>query len=85
MKSILKEVLIDTLKNDKNLYKALNKASKIETTLHIESNKNGEANIIVKGTNMSILIALASLEKSILEKYDVPEELFELVKMSVEV
>ena len=85
MKSILKEVLIDTLKNDKDIYKILNEASKTETTLHIETNKKGGADIKLKGTNISILVALASLEKSILEKCNVPEEFFELIKMSVEV
>ncbi len=79
----LEKIFIKALM-ESNLGKDINKALKNgfdgEAELSIKKVKNGFANLHVEGNMFSILIALASLEKSILKKYDVPKELWEIVK-----
>lgn len=44
------------------------------------NNQNGKGTIETKGTNASIIIALASLEQSILRNIDISEETFSIIK-----
>lgn len=63
--------------------KELTKAHKEECKLSVEKDKKGHAQVKMEGSTLAILIALAGLEKTVLEKTHVPAGLYEIIKNSV--
>ena len=89
MDNEIKEMLKDLLKDlgekldqmgDFNLQDKLNEAHKQPAKLSIEKHEDGTAETHIEGTNLAVLIALAGLEKTVLEKSNPPRGLWELVK-----
>lgn len=58
-------------------------AIKEKAVVSIEKFEDGSATTKIEGNNLSILIALAGLEKTVFEKLDVPNGLWEMVKDKV--
>ena len=91
MKNKLKELkkLIGTLLEEtsdelaEELTDALIKAYKEKAFISVKKNADGSATTKIEGTNLSVLIALAGLEKNILKQTGVPEDLWEIIKDSV--
>lgn len=83
LKDLLNEVkeLVDktTDKMADTFYKDVEEALKGDCSLSIET-KDGRTKTSIEGTGLSILINLASLEKSVMKKLDVPVGLWEMVK-----
>lgn len=84
----LNEALGDLLNDDKNkvinkMQKEINKAFKEKASISIEKFEDGRAKTHIEGSTLGILIALAGLEKSVLEKLDVPREVWGLIKRTV--
>ena len=84
----LNEALGDLLNDDKNkvinkMQKEINKAFKEKASISIEKFEDGRAETHIEGSTLGILIALAGLEKSVLEKLDVPREVWGLIKRTV--
>jgi len=87
MKDILKKMdkkLNDMEDIDKITEKKIEEHSKKPCKLSIEKGDDGEAKITVIGTNMSILIGLAGLEKAVLKKLNPPAGLFEHIKRKID-
>lgn len=85
---ILNEALGDLLNDDKNkvinkMQKEINKAFKEKASISIEKFEDGRTETHIEGSTLGILIALAGLEKSVLEKLDVPREVWGLIKRTV--
>lgn len=51
--------------------------------LSFKKDKNGYAEVVMEGTTMSMLIALAGLEKTVLEKTHVPSAVWKTIKETV--
>ena len=84
----LNEVLGDFIREDKDsftnkLQERISDAFKEKASLSIEKFEDGRAETHIEGSNLGILIALAGLEKTVLEKLDAPKGLWELVKHTV--
>lgn len=84
----LNEVLEDFIREDKDsftnkLQERISDAFKEKASLSIEKFEDGRAETHIEGSNLGILIALAGLEKTVLEKLDAPKGLWELVKHTV--
>lgn len=84
----LNEVLGDLIKDDKDSFKSklqekINKGFKEKASISIEKFEDGRAETHIEGTNIAVLIALAGLEKAVLEKLDTPKSLWELIKQTV--
>ena len=61
----------------------ISEAHKENAHLSIVKNGDGKAKIIMEGTNLSMLVALAGLEKTVLEKTHVPSDVWKLIKETV--
>ena len=84
----LNGVLEDMLEDNKDSFKSklqerITKGFEEKAILSIEKKENGEAITKIEGTNIGVLIALAGLEKSVLEKLNPPKGLWKLIKDSV--
>lgn len=62
---------------------AIEKGHKEEAKISVHKYADGRAETSVEGSTMGILIALAGLEKTVLNKINVPAGLFELIKDTV--
>jgi len=62
---------------------AIEKGHKEEAKISVHKYADGRAETSVEGSTMGILIALAGLEKTVLDKINVPAGLFELIKDTV--
>ena len=65
------------------IMEAINKGHKEEAKISVHKYADGRAETNIEGSTMGILIALAGLEHSVLEKLNAPAGLFELVKETV--
>ena len=85
MEKDIKEIL-DNLKDKlmEKLDKELNEAKAIPCEISIKTNKKGGAEVKVKGNRLSLLIALASLENSVLKQLNAKEEEFKMFKSIVD-
>ena len=87
LKKLLEELTECISKNDFNIEKAIedsiDKAFNQPCSISIEKDANGEATLSAKGNNIALLITLAGLEKSILEKTNPPAGLYEMIKRKV--
>jgi len=84
----LNGVLEDMLGDNENslsnkMKKRIDEGFKEKATVSIEKFEDGTAQSHIEGSNIGVLIALAGLEKSVLEKLDVPKGVWELIKHSV--
>lgn len=61
----------------------LSEAHNEKCELSIKKDKNGKAKIVMEGSTLAILITLAGLEKTVLEKTHVPSEVWEMIKSTV--
>ena len=88
IKEMLKELLkdlgekLDKIDGDFNLQEKLSEAHKQPAKLSIEKHEDGSAITQVEGSNLAILITLAGLEHSVLEKLNPPKGLWDLIKAS---
>lgn len=64
----------------KTIEETFNENSKKEVCLTFNKKKNGDIEVNLKGKAIELLIALASLEKELLTKYDVSEETFNIIR-----
>lgn len=64
----------------RELRKEIEKAFNEPVKLSIKKEKDGQCSTEIQGTTLSILIALAGLEKSTLERLDVPPYIWAFVK-----
>ena len=62
---------------------AIEKGHNEEAKISIHKHADGSAETSVEGSTMAILITLAGLEKTILNKINAPVEVFELVKETI--
>lgn len=65
------------------LQERLNKALNEKAIVSIEKFEGGKSKARIEGTNVSILIALAALEKAVFKKINPPKGCWELIKQSV--
>ena len=84
----LNEVLEDMLGDGKDSFKnkvqeRISDGFNEKANLSIEKFEDGRAETHIEGSNIGVLIALAGLEKTVLEKLDVPRGAWELIKHSV--
>ncbi|MBQ2870348.1 hypothetical protein IJE86_01460 [bacterium] len=84
----LKDIMKDLLNGNRDsminkIEERITKGFKEHAKISIEKFEDGRASTNIEGTTMGILIALAGLEKTILEKTNPPKELWELIKKSV--
>lgn len=84
----LNGVLEDMLKDSENNFgdkvqERISDAFKEKASVSIEKFEDGRAETHIEGSNIGVLIALAGLEKTVLEKLDAPKGLWELVKATV--
>lgn len=73
----LKNIMADNVKD--SISEAFNEPAKIS----IEKDADGRAKTHIEGKPLPILIALAGLEKAVLEKLDAPTGVWELIKEAV--
>ena len=81
----LNEVLGDLLNNNMNgvnskIANEIEKAFKEEATISIKKHENGASDVHVEGRGLAVLITLAGLEKGILKKLHVPNEVWKMIK-----
>lgn len=81
MKALL-ELLekLDTNKIIEKFHKKLEEAMEEECTISIVKSKGGKATTHIEGSYIAILLTLAGLEKSVLEKLDFDAEMFDFLK-----
>ncbi|MBQ6546496.1 MAG: hypothetical protein IJL74_00665 [Bacilli bacterium] len=80
----LKE-LLDNLKDKlmEEMDNKLNEAKNIPCEISVKTNKKGGAEVKVKGNKVSLLIALAGLENSVLKQLKTSENEFKMFKSIV--
>lgn len=66
-----------------DLEKVIDKGFNQEAEISIKTKKDGTADVSTSGTNIGILIALASLEQGIMKKLKPPKGTWELIKKKV--
>lgn len=79
----LNELLEGACDMPKHLKEAIEKGHKEEAKISVHKYADGRAETSVEGSTMGILIALAGLEKTVLNKINAPAGLFELIKDTV--
>lgn len=80
----LGDLISDEKDNVKNkMLEKISEGFKEKASLSIEKFEDGRAKTHIEGSNIGILIALAGLEKTVLENLDAPNGLWELVKHTV--
>ena len=77
------EKLIDNDGATDVLSERIKKAHNESALISIKKDKDGRAEVKLEGTNLSLLITLAGLEKAVLEKTHVPTEIWDAIKKSV--
>ena len=87
MSEMLNKMLIEMLKENKDeinkmIGDRLEEATKQPVTISLTNDK-GNATVKVEGERLAILLNLISLEKKILEKLSVSNELWEMLKQTV--
>lgn len=60
--------------------KRIEKAFKEKATISIKKFKGGSSEVSVEGSKLAVLITLAGLEKGIIEHFNVPTELWKMIK-----
>lgn len=84
LNGVLEDMLGDGKDSFKNkVQERISDAFKEKASLSIEKFEDGRAETHIEGSNIGVLIALAGLEKTVLEKLDAPKGLWELVKHTV--
>ena len=78
IEQLIKKLELGNVKSE--LVRELERACNEPATISIEKKANGEACTKIEGTRLAILITLAGLEKSILEKLNPPTEMWEMIK-----
>lgn len=79
----LNEMLEGACDLPKHLKEVIEKGHKEEAKISVHKYADGRAETRVEGSTMGILIALAGLEKTVLNKINAPAGLFELIKETV--
>lgn len=79
----LNEMLEGACDLPNNIKKAIEKGHQEEAKISVHKYADGRAETSVEGSTMAILISLAGLEKTVLNKIGVPAGLFELIKDTV--
>lgn len=84
----LNEVLRDLLNDNitavnSKIKNKIQEAFKDEATISIKKSKNGRAKSHIEGSTLAILITLAGLEKTVLEKLNTPNGAWEIIKHTV--
>lgn len=87
MSKMLNKMLIEMLKENKDeinkmIGDRLEEATKEPVTISLTNDK-GNATVKVEGERLAILLNLISLEKKILEKLSVSNDLWEMLKQTV--
>lgn len=77
MENLLKD---NTSNKISRVKKEIKQAFKESAEISIKKHTNGDSDISIKGRGLAVLITLAGLEKGILEKLNVPKELWEIIK-----
>lgn len=84
LNGVLEDMLGDGKDSFKNkVQKRISDGLNEKASLSIEKFEEGRAETHIEGSNIGVLIALAGLEKTVLEKLDVPRGAWELIKHSV--
>lgn len=84
LNGVLEDMLGDGKDSFKNkVQKRISDGLNEKASLSIEKFEDGRAETHIEGSNIGVLIALAGLEKTVLEKLDVPRGAWELIKHSV--
>lgn len=84
LNGVLEDMLGDGKDSFKNkVQKRISDGLNERASLSIEKFEDGRAETHIEGSNIGVLIALAGLEKTVLEKLDVPRGAWELIKHSV--
>lgn len=78
---LLEKLKNSILESDEDIDKELREHHKKPALIHIEKKENGDSSIKLEGTATAILITLAGLEKTILEKLNPPAGFYEFIKM----
>ena len=63
-----------------DIQKEIDKSFNEEATISIKKHKDGSADVNVGGKTLAVLITLAGLERGILKKLEVPDEIWEMIK-----
>lgn len=84
----LNEVLGDLLNDNitgvnSKIKDKIQEAFKEEATISIKKSKDGRAETHVEGSTLAILITLAGLEKTVLEKLNTPNAIWEMIKHTI--
>lgn len=79
----LNEILEGVSDMPNKIKEAIEKGHKEEAKISVHKYADGRAETSVEGSTMGILITLAGLEKTVLNKINAPAGLFELVKETV--
>lgn len=79
----LKESLEGVCDTPNFIKEAIKKGHKEEAKISVHKYADGRAETKIEGSTMGILIALAGLEKSVLNKINAPAGMFELIKETV--
>lgn len=67
----------------KDVEKTFNEALKEEAQVSIKKYKDGNAVTTIEGNTMAVLIVLSALEKSVLERLHVPNDMFNFIKENI--
>ena len=84
----LNEVLGDLLNDNitgvnSKIKDKIQEAFKEEAIISIKKSKDGRAESHIEGSTLAILITLAGLEKTVLEKLNTPNAIWEMIKHTV--
>lgn len=84
LEKMLKDMLKDLISSKKTEFmKGIEKHLDKPCSISIEKDKNGKCDTKIAGTSTGILLTLACLEKTVLEKIDPPTGLWEIIKETV--
>ena len=85
LNELLGEVLDENIEElTKELNKELKRGLKEKAKLSVETFGNGNAKTCIEGKTLPILIALSTLEKTVLKDLNPPKGLYELIKNKVQ-
>ena len=71
---------IKNFEKTEGIKEKINEAFKEKAVISIKKHENGTAKTHIEGTNLAVLITLAGLEKTVIEKLKVPNEIWEMIK-----
>lgn len=78
IKELIKKLDLKKIKGE--MISEIEKAFNEPAIISIEKQENGEAFTRVEGTTLAILVTLAGLEQTVLEKLEVPTATWEMIK-----